>query len=261
MRKFYKAVMIVVLLIGLTPGCSTLNHQANDADQAAHDKATEIRDPFEKFNRAMYTFNEKADKYVLKPVARGYRFITPKFFRKVMANFFNNLREPIVLVNNMLQGKFKDGISDTMRLIVNSTFGLLGTIDVATPMGMPKHDEDFGQTLAVWGMGNGPYLVIPLLGPSTFRDASGLVVDVAMYPPTYIDETSTRSKVYAVNIIVLREQLLDATDILEQAGGHDPYVFVREFYRQRRRDQVYDGNPPVDKSIEQLLFEDEPSGP
>ncbi len=251
-------VLLLASLLGLS-ACGTLPTGENTppASAAAHRAAAgdTTRDPLEGFNRAMYTFNERFDKYFMKPVAKGYRAVLPSFVRTGIANFFDNLGEPIVVVNDLLQGKFRQGGSDLLRFIVNTTIGLGGLFDVASSMGLPKHFEDLGQTLAVWGVGEGPYLVLPILGPSNFRDGFGLVVDYYLYPPTHMEETSTRDKLSAANLVSRRAQLLDATDILEQAGGQDPYVFVREFYRQRRRNQIYDGAPPIE--VPQFLFEEE----
>jgi phospholipid-binding lipoprotein MlaA len=250
-----RAHHVVFLLAGLCwlSACGTLPREETTgaaAEPAAASRPAaaqrDARDPLEGFNRAMYTFNEKFDKYLLKPVAQGYRAVVPAFARQGIANFFRNLGEPVVAVNNLLQGKFKEAGTDLLRLVINTTLGLAGLFDPASAMGLEKHDEDFGQTLAVWGVGEGPYLVLPIFGPSTLRDAFGLAVDYNLYPPTHMEETSTRDKLSAANLVSRRAQLLDATDILEQAGGEDPYVFVREFYRQRRRNQIFDGTPPME---------------
>jgi phospholipid-binding lipoprotein MlaA len=213
-------------------------------------------DPLEGFNRAMYTFNEKLDDYVLKPLATGYRAVVPELARRGVSNFFSNLREPAVFVNDLLQAKIARALSDLTRFLVNSTIGIYGVFDVATAMGLEKHDEDFGQTLAVWGVGEGPYLVLPFFGPSNFRDGSALIVDYELYPPNHMEEKSTRNKLFVAEAISRRAQLLDASDILEQAAGQDPYVFIREAYRSRRRYLVYDGNPP-EAPPDPYLFEDD----
>ena len=214
-------------------------------------------DPFEKFNRAMFKFNTKVDRYFAKPLAKGYRAVTPRPVRKGISNFFSNLREPIVILNDVLQGKVKQAGSDLGRFLMNSTLGLFGFIDVASKAGLKKHDEDFGQTLGKWGIKDGPYLVLPFFGPSSMRDAFGLVADAQVDPVRQKDDKSTRSKLTTLRVINTRANLLDATDILEQAGGQDPYLFVREFYRQRRRSLVHDGSPPDEDEEDPLLFEDE----
>ncbi len=236
---------------------STDNAGVNDAATNDRDNA---RDPLEGFNRAMYTFNDKFDRYLLKPVAKGYRAVMPKPVSKSIFNFFSNLHEPMVMLNNLLQGKPGQAASDLGRLLVNSTVGIVGLFDVATKVGLQKHNEDFGQTLAVWGVGDGPYLVLPFFGPSNMRDGPALVVDWETYPPNHMEEHSTRDKLYVVEVVDKRAQLLEASDILEQAAGQDPYVFVREASRQSRRNQIYDGNPPQ-AAPPPGLFEDDTPAP
>ncbi len=229
--------------------------RAADSAQVANDG-----DPLEGLNRAIYQFNDKLDQYLLKPVAKGYRAVTPDFARQGVSNFFGNLHDPVIMVNNLLQGKFGRATSDFGRFLINSTLGIYGLIDIASHVGIEKHDEDFGQTLAVWGVGEGPYLVLPVLGPSNLRDTAGLAPDWALYPPNHMEQRSTWDKVMALEIINRRSQLLDASDVLEQAAGQDPYVFVREAYRQRRVSQIYDGEPPATPP-DPSLFEDDPPKP
>ena len=155
---------------------------ANAKDAGATAEQDNAHDPLEGFNRAMYTFNDKLDKYVLKPVAKGYHAVAPTPVRRSVANFFSNLHDPAVMLNNLLQGKPGQAASDLGRFMVNSTIGIFGLFDVSSKFGLPKHDEDFGQTLAVWGVGDGPYLVLPFFGPSNMRDAPALVVDWETYP-------------------------------------------------------------------------------
>ena len=235
-------------------------NNAGVGDAAANDRDNS-HDPLEGFNRAMYTFNDKLDKYALKPLAKGYRAITPTPVRKSVSNFFSNLHEPMVMLNNLLQGKPGQAASDLGRLLINSTVGIAGLFDVSTKIGLPKHNEDFGQTLAVWGVGDGPYLVLPFFGPSNLRDGVSLPVDWETYPPNHMEERSTRDKLLLVEIIDKRAQLLDASDILEQAAGRDPYVFVREASRQRRLNQIYDGNPPQAEPPPGLFEDDAPPPP
>jgi phospholipid-binding lipoprotein MlaA len=235
------------------------------ADTAAKDtgsanEADNAHDPIEGFNRAMYTFNDKLDVYLLKPVAKGYRAVVPTPVSKSISNFFSNLHDPMVMLNNLLQGKPGQAASDLGRFLTNSTVGIFGLFDVATKIGLPKHNEDFGQTLAVWGVGDGPYLVLPFFGSSNLRDGPALIVDWETYPPNHMEEHSTSDKLFLVEVVDRRAQLLDASDILEQAAGKDPYVFVREAYRQRRRSQVYDGNPPQE-APDPSLFEDDTPAP
>lgn len=260
----YRCQLIVCLFAGgsLLAGCGT-NLKRLDAETpavAALD-ANDENDPLEGFNRAMFTFNDKLDRYLLKPTAKGYRVVMPSFARSGVSNFFNNLGEPIVFVNNLLQGKFTSSLSDIGRFLTNSTIGIYGLFDVASHLGMTRHDEDFGQTLGAWGVGEGSYLVLPLFGPSSLRDGTGRIVDYFGYPPNYMEETSTRDKLFLMRAIDRRTQFLDAGDILEQAAGQDPYVFVREYYRQSRRSLIYDGNPPRPPPPDFLFEEELPAAP
>lgn len=244
-------------------GCAT--NGAGESAPAVERASTagnsdDSNDPLEGFNRAMYTFNDKADTYVLKPVAKGYRAALPSPVRTGVSNFFGNLHDPVIMLNNLLQGKVVNAISDFWRFVVNTTIGIYGLFDVASEFGLEKHNEDFGQTLGKWGAGEGAYLVLPLIGPSSLRDGTGWYVDEELYPPNHMEEGSTRDKLLVVEVVNKRAQLLDATDVIEQAGGRDPYVFVREAYRQRRKNLIYDGNPPVEQP-DSILFEDDKPAP
>jgi phospholipid-binding lipoprotein MlaA len=216
-------------------------------------------DPWEGFNRSMYTFNDAFDDYLLKPVAEGYEFITPTFVRKGVSNFFSNLFEPTVIINDLFQGKLGDAASDTGRLLVNSSIGIAGLFDVATSIGLEKHDEDFGQTLGAWGIPDGNYLVLPFIGPRGVRDGFGWVVDLAPSPHTHIDPVSVAWGSYILDLVDTRARMLGTKDVLDQAAREDVYIFVREAYRQRRRNLVYDGNPPVEDGAaeDEMLFGDE----
>ncbi len=201
-------------------------------------------DPLQGFNRAMFTFNDKFDRHLARPVAEAYQDVTPRLIRTGITNFFTNLFQPTVVINDLLQGKVKRAGTDGGRFLINTTVGVLGLFDVATPMGLPKNSEDLGQTFGWWGIGPGPYLVLPFLGPRNARDAFGMVGDWYTDPVTYIDHDTTRWSTRGVAFTDTRAQLLGASQVLEQAAGEDAYIFVREAYRQRRRNQVYDGNPP-----------------
>ncbi|MBM3358007.1 MAG: VacJ family lipoprotein [Betaproteobacteria bacterium] len=201
------------------------------------------RDPLEPINRGIYHFNDGVDNLIFKPAAEVYRGVLPQVVRTGVSNFFSNIGDVIVALNNLLQGKFAQALSDVGRIAVNTTAGLLGVLDVATEIGLQKHNEDFGQTLGYWGIGDGPYLVIPFLGPSTVRDAVGLVADYKTNPITYVDPNRDRNALYGLWFVNRRAELLDTTKILETAAL-DPYEFVRDAYLQRRRNLVYDGNPP-----------------
>lgn len=203
-------------------------------------------DPFEGLNRATYKFNDTVDEAVLKPVAKGYQAVTPQFVRAGISNAFTNIGDVGTAVNNLLQGKPGNAFSDAGRFIVNSTFGILGLFDLATPMGLEKHSEDFGQTLGKWGVESGPYIVIPLMGPATLRDVAARPVDAYTGYFRYIDHIPTRNSTFGVEIIDLRANLLGASDTLDTAAL-DKYQFMRDAFLQRRLSQVYDGKVPQDK--------------
>ncbi len=236
---------MVLVMCGLT-GCATTN-----------------KDPLEGINRGIYKFNDVADRYAMQPVAKAYKAVAPSPVRTGISNFFSNLGTLTTVVNDLLQLKFEQAFTDAGRFVINSTFGLAGFIDVASMDKIEKHNEDFGQTLGHWGVGPGAYLVLPILGPSTVRDAGGLVVDVSTSDPiTYlhnIGEVRTYNQVRAVQLLDRRTQLLDATDLVDNASI-DPYAFMRDAYLQRRASMVQDGLVP--KELLQDDFEpadDEPA--
>lgn len=207
--------------------------------------APDKRDPWESYNRSIYSFNDTFDKAIARPVAETYKNITPDFIETGVSNFFSNLNEVSVITNDILQFKIGQALSDLARFVANSTIGVLGLFDVATPMGLPKHNEDFGQTLAVWGINDGPYFVLPFLGPSTVRDSAGLVVDsYYLNPITYIEDDEARWGVIALRAIDTRAGLLEETRLMEKSGI-DPYVFMRNAYFQIRLNQIHDGKPPA----------------
>ncbi len=208
--------------------------------------ASDPRDPFEGYNRAMTTVNDAVDSALFIPLARAYKAVTPDPLRGMVRNFFSNIGDLFIGVNNMLQGKFLDGWTDWARFGFNTVFGVLGINDVASEMGLEKHNEDFGQTFGRWGVGNGPYLVLPFFGPSTLRDTGGLVLDVTVDPVSRHQPVDERNAATAVRIVSGRADLLDATRLLEEAAL-DRYVFLRDAYLQRRRSLVYDGSPPREK--------------
>lgn len=202
------------------------------------------KDPLQAYNRVMFAFNERADQYALKPVAKAYRFITPKPVQFVVGNFFSNLGDLWTGFNNLLQGKGKAAASDTARFFVNSTLGFLGFADVATEMGLEKHNEDLGQTLGWWGVPSGPYFVIPLLGPSTIRDATSRLVDVYGQPYMWQDgHEALKWSLWTVDKVHTRASLLDAENAFNDAAL-DKYTLMRDGWLARRRNQVYDGDPP-----------------
>ena len=204
------------------------------------------KDPIEGFNRAMFAINEGVDQAVVRPVAVGYDTVMPGPLKKGVTNFFSNIADLFIGVNNLLQGKVANGVSDFGRVLVNSTVGLLGLLDVASDIGMEKHDEDFGQTFGRWGIGSGAYVVLPLLGPSTVRDSVGLVVDVKTNPVPYLDNVSARNSLLALNLIDKRASFLAADKVVE-AAALDKYSYIRDAHLQRRRNLIYDGNPPRER--------------
>jgi phospholipid-binding lipoprotein MlaA len=210
-------------------------------------------DPLERLNRGLYNINDAFDRVTLKPIARGYKAVVPEFARRGVTNFSRNLFTPRSAVNNFLQGKPGPGFSELGRFIINSTLGIGGLIDVASAQGMPEYDEDFGQTLAVWGIPEGPYLFIPILGPNTLLDAVSTPIDIVSDPLYHYDNSSVRDKVYALRVIDLRMRLLTAEQLLEDSK--DPYLTLRESYLQNRRFQVYDGNPPSTEEEDDLFDE------
>jgi phospholipid-binding lipoprotein MlaA len=211
------------------------------------------RDPLEPLNRAIYTVNDGLDKVLMKPIATAYKGVLPQFIRTGVTNFFSNLNDILTALNNLLQGKLADAVSDIGRIALNTTVGVLGVIDVGTEVGLEKHKEDFGQTLGRWGLIDGPYLQMPFFGPSSFRDAVGTFVDFKLDPVRWIwrNHMATRNSVWGLYYINLRANLLDSTKILDEAAL-DPYEFQRDAYLQRRRNLVYDGNPPPEKDQDEI---------
>ena len=194
-------------------------------------------DPLEPMNRAMYTFNDTVDTNIAQPIAKGYQKVTPTPVRTAISNFFSNLGDLGNIANNLLQLRITDATEDLMRVAMNSVFGVGGLIDIATPAGLPKHHQDFGLTMARWGVPSGPYLVLPVFGPSTIRDGVGRAVDVRFNLLNYI-EPAVRNPMYIAQFISARSDLLGATDLLKQAAL-DPYSFVRDAYLQQRKSLTY----------------------
>jgi phospholipid-binding lipoprotein MlaA len=200
--------------------------------------ADENVDPWESFNRKVFAFNETADRFVLRPATSAYRFVTPRFVQRGVSNAFSNVMDVPSAVNGLLQGKPRSAGRDLGRFVINSTLGVAGLWDVAQHMGLESRDqEDFGQTLAVWGVNQGPYLVLPFLGPSTLRDTVALPVDWATDPLLYIDHTRTRYSAVALYQVDRRSQLME----LEEHVIGDRYVFIRDAYLQRREYLIHDG--------------------
>lgn len=204
--------------------------------------ANNPRDPFEGFNRAMFSVNEGID-VVVKPVARGYDAVLPGPVKTGIGNFFGNIADLWIAVNNFLQGKVTEGASDVGRVLVNSTVGIVGLIDVASDLGLEKHAEDFGQTLGKWGVGEGPYLFWPIIGPRNVRDTFGFAVDASADPVVHLHDVSARNTLIGIRFIDLRASLLPADKVVEEAA-FDKYNYIRDAYFQNRRNAVHDGNPP-----------------
>lgn len=233
--------LLMLLLVFATSACTTMGAKPESAASVEEEEAW---DPFEPFNRAMFAFNEKFDAWLLKPTAKGYDFILPGPVKRSIGNFFSNLIQPRVAVNDLLQGKGKQSARDAGRFLVNSTAGVLGFFDVARHLGLEAREEDWGQTFAVWGVGGGPYFVWPIIGPRYLRDTVGFGFDWLSNPVTYIDDPYTSWGLWGLDIVDTRARFLPADKVIEQAAGDDKYVFIREAYRQRRRNLIYDGNPP-----------------
>lgn len=236
---------LVVLLSLLSAGCAS---QPN--------AKTDPRDPFERVNRATYKFNDALDHAVLRPVAKGYKKVTPQFVQTGVSNFFTNLGQPTVIVNDLLQAKFVPALSDTGRFLLNTTAGIGGLLDPASAAGLDKHDEDLGQSFGKWGVPAGPYLMVPFFGPTTVRDGIGRLGDVYTDPLYYVEEDKVRYSIYALSLVNLRAGLLDTDQTLEQA--FDKYAFLRNAYLQRREYQVTDGavSPVDDEPLEDPEAED-----
>lgn len=202
---------------------------------------TNPRDPLEGYNRAMFKFNDTVDQVALKPVATAYKKVTPSFVQTGVGNFFGNLSDVWSAVNNLLQGKGEAGLQDVVRVSMNSTFGILGLIDIASQAGIPKHNEDFGQTLGWYGIQPGPYVMLPLLGPSTVRDTVALPLDITGDPWRYKDPVSVRNIGTVTRVVDKRAALLDATNLME-AAALDRYEFIRDGFLQARESKVFDGD-------------------
>lgn len=229
--RMLRPLRVLLLVAGvLAAGCATGPNAA--------------KDPLEPINRVVFSFNETLDDALVAPAARAYKATVPELFRQMLGNVVDNFADLWTAVNNALQGKPGHAASDLGRFVINTTFGFAGLADVATEMGLERNREDFGQTLGRWGVPSGPYLVLPFLGPSSFRDAPGLVVDSAGDPLlAFAHETGRRNTTWAVRALDRRAGLLGASDVLEGAAL-DKYGFLRDAYLKRRRYLVFDGDPP-----------------
>ena len=228
-----RAVSVLLMALPLAAG----------AAEEAPERPAHPADPFEGFNRGVFAFNETVDKAVLAPVATGYRKVVPEPIRLVVGNFFGNFNDAWSAANHFLQGKPKSGVEMTMRVATNTVLGIGGLLDVATEAGLERQEEDFGQTLGTWGFGAGPYLVIPVLGPSSVRDAAGLPLDRSASPSLAFKDDAERVGLVTLNLVDTRARYLSAGRLLDEIAL-DRYSFLRDAYLTRRRSQVYDGEPP-----------------
>lgn len=218
---------IALVVAGFLSGCASTNNP---------------KDPYEGFNRAMFTFNDKVDQVALKPVATVYQKVLPSFVQTGVGNFFGNIGDVWIAANNLMQGKIEDGMSDVARVTINSSFGIVGVLDIASEAGLTKHNEDFGQTLGKWGFKSGPYVVLPFLGSSTVRDTIALPADFYGDLWGYKYPVYVRNIGRGVRVVDRRAATLDAYDLIEQAAL-DKYEFVRDAYLQRRESLIHGGGP------------------
>jgi len=236
--------LFAILLVSSNFGCATLP------------SPTQENDPWERYNRPMYRFNDGLDRTLIKPIAKGYQFILPSFVQTGVSNFFGNLDDVVVIINDILQLKGRQGLQDGIRVITNSSLGLLGIIDVASALGLEKHNEDFGQTLGYWGIPSGPYFVLPLFGSSSLRDSVGIYGD-SLINPLYTSianeygSTAMWSTV-SLNLVNIRARLLKTSSILDTASL-DPYAYSREAYLHRRQNLVHDGAVPNNENLSDEL--------
>ncbi len=246
-RKHRPAAMLFSVLLSIA-ACATNN-------EIEGERVRSESDPWEPMNRGSYRFSDVVDRMTLKPIAKGYRKVVPQFARRGVTNFSKNLFTPRSALNNFLQGKGKAGFSDIARFVMNSTIGIGGLFDVASAAGFEEYGENLAQTLAVWGLPDGPYVYIPLIGPRTLLDAVALPVDLLSDPLAHYDDTSVRDKVYVLRAIDLRARLLTAEKLVEDS--QDPYITIRESYLQNRLYKVHDGDPPEDDDFYDEFLDEE----
>ena len=240
--------LLAVIALALLSGC------------ASNPPTGPVHDPYEGANRKVHAFNTALDEAVLKPVAKGYRFVLPDAVEDGIGNFFSNLAEPGVVINDLLQGKFVQAASDTGRFVVNSTLGVAGLIDVGSRIGLPKHRESLGQTLGVWGVGEGPFVMLPLLGPNNARSTGGFAVEsfTTSVPPYLTDEVAVLVGLRAIDLVSTRARLLSAGNLLDSAAL-DPYLLLRDFWVRQHRELTWDGErevaigqPDYDDDVDEL---------
>ena len=241
--KPLQQILVVTSVLAMS-ACSTLPDEQRDPS-----------DPWEPANRSLYKFNDAIDRATLKPISKGYRAVMPGPARRGVSNFFKNLTTPRSSLNNLLQGKPHRSASELARFAINSTLGIGGLFDVAGATGFEEFDEDFGQTFAVWGMPDGPYVMLPILGPQTLRDTIALPFDIVTDPLYQYNNASVRDPLYAVRLIDLRYRLLVTDKLLEESN--DPYVTLRESYLQNREYEIFDGDPPEDDDFFDEFFDED----
>jgi len=243
--------MLVVIIISLTACASNSTKNISSSGLNPDANSSVNPDPYEKINRKIFKCNEQFDDKILIPFAKGYRKYLPRPVRIGIYNFFSNTAEGRNMVNSLLQGKVHRAVDSFTRLFVNTILGFGGLIDIATPSGLERHIEDIGQTLAVWGAGFGPYIVIPILGPSSGRDSLGLISYFTYEDPLgYISNTTSRISLLVVDLVDTRSRYLRASSVFGFAAV-DPYLFARESYFQQRLDFIYDGLPPIEDYVTQ----------
>ena len=260
LRRGIAAAWIAVIAIGAVaaraqglpePTTEAIPLAATDIDKTVDLEAFDdefsgppVNDPLEPINRVTLEFNQQLDVWLIRPAAKGYETVVPPPVRLIIGNVFGNVGDLWTATNNLLQGKPLDAASDLLRFAINSTFGLAGVADLASEFGLPKHKEDFGQTLGRWGIPEGPYLVLPLFGPGSLRDAVGtLAGDLQANPFQTLPDPGTRNAIMAIRLVDARSRLLSGDQLFNEISI-DRYLFIRDAYLQRRRSQVWDGDPP-----------------
>lgn len=250
MKRNHTTAILLICTVLIT-GCATTR---------PHDRSADLVDPYERINRKSYTFTDVIDRKIVAPIADVYMDYAPLPMQRSIGNFYTNLAYPNVILNDFLQGKVRQGFQDTLRFVVNSTIGGVGLFDMASPMGLPQHDEDFGQTLGVWGVDANTYLFIPLLGPSSNRDAPGIPFSVftngLFYIGTFVIGAPVTVPLGILGIIDKRARLSGPMRIRDEAAV-EPYLFVRDAYLQQRKHLIYDGHPPPESYDDSL--ENEPA--
>lgn len=244
----------LVASTALAGGCATVSPTGSAAASAAAPAAPATPDPWENWNRKVFAFNEGLDAAVLKPVALAYRDAVPSLVRTGVDNLFGNFRDVWSVANHLMQGKVQTSLEMGMRVLTNTLFGLGGLLDPATEMKLERRSEDFGQTLGAWGLPSGPYLVLPVIGPSTVRDTLGFVADFQVTYTRLVNADTAVWSLMGLEVISIRTSLLGATTLIDEVAL-DKYAFIRDGYIARRRNALYDGAPPMD------AFEDEPAEP